>query len=56
MECYKSIKLLYVPLCLIGENKIVGRRIPSNRVYTIVANLVEFISPTHLLIALICWF
>lgn len=49
MECCRSFKLLDVPLCLIGENGIVGRRIPSNRVvYMIVANLGEFISPIHI--------
>ena len=53
MECYKSFAMLYVPLCLIGENRIVGGRIPSNgAVYTIGANLVEFVSPNHQLLVL----
>jgi hypothetical protein len=56
MECYKRFAMLYVPLCLIGENGIVGSRIPSNTVYMIGANLVGFVSPTHLFIAINCWF
>ena len=37
--------------------RMVGRRIPSNRVvYRIAAILVEFVSPTRLAIAINCWF
>lgn len=55
MECYKSFAMLYVPLCLIGENGIVGGRIPSNGAVTrSVQILLNLFHPTiYLLLSIV---